>query len=113
VVEIAAPGAEPVRLTAGHGAAYGDGGLRVRPADTESETAWRRGKLIFNRRPLGEVMGEFGRYHRGRIVVAGEDLRDLEITGVFDVADADGLFRSIGQSLNVQVVRLPLLAIIY
>lgn len=114
VVVVTAPDGTARRLAAGQRAEYGPG--PVSPAhgvDAGSESAWMRGKLIFNRRPLGDVMSEVERYHHGRIVVADRALRQLEVTGVFDLADADGVLRSVQQSLDVQVLRLPLLTVLY
>ena len=35
------------------------------PSISTRATAWRRGKLMFENRPLGEVVRALGRYHRG------------------------------------------------
>lgn len=80
--------------------------------DSDIETAWRRGKLIFNRRPLGEVVSELERYRRGRIVVVSDRLRSLEVTGVFDLADPESVLRTIEETLPVRINRLPLVTVI-
>ena len=44
--------------------------------DAESATAWRRGKLIMEKRPLYEVLSAIGRYHHGFISCIGSsDMR--------------------------------------
>lgn len=82
------------------------------PVDSSSATAWRRGKLIFNGRPLGDVAAEIERYRSGRIFIAGSRLAALEVTGVFDLSDPDAILRTIEETLPVKVTRLPLVTII-
>lgn len=81
-------------------------------ANVDIETAWRRGKLIFNRRPLADVVANIERYRRGRIVLVGEGLRSLEVTGVFDLNDPEAILRTIEDTLPVQMTRLPFVTII-
>jgi transmembrane sensor len=80
--------------------------------DANTETAWRRGKLIFDRRPLGEVVADLERYRRGKIVVVRDDLDALEVTGVFDLADPEAILLTIEETLPVRVARLPFVTII-
>ncbi len=84
----------------------------IETVDAEMATAWRRGKLIFNRRPLGEVVAEIERYRAGPIVIAGARLRALEVTGVFDLADPDSVLEVMAQTLPVHVTRLPFVTVI-
>lgn len=112
IVEVRS-GSETIRLTAGQQVAYGDGILgSFRVADGEVATGWTRGKLIFNQRPLGEVAAELERYQYGKVVVRGDRLKRLEVTGVFDLDDPKALLRTIAATVNVPVTRLPLLTII-
>lgn len=108
-------GTHALRLTADERVAFGaDGEPGVaEPVDARTETAWRRGKLIFNRRPLGDVAAELQRYRPGRIVVADERLRALEVSGIFELGDPDSLLHTVEQTMAARVVRLPLLTVIY
>lgn len=82
------------------------------PVDAESETAWRRGKLIFNQRPLRDVVVEIERQRRGRIMIASARLQSLEVTGVFDLADPESILSTIEATLPVKVTRLPFITIL-
>lgn len=84
--------------------------------DVAAATAWVRGKLIFNKRPLVEVVAELERYQAGRIVILDERLESLAVSGVFDLGDPDGgpggALETLERTLRVTVVRLPLLTLI-
>lgn len=82
-------------------------------ADVDIETAWRRGKLIFNRRPLGDVVAEIERYRSGTIVIAGMRLRALEVTGVFDLDDPEAILTTIEETLPVRITRLPFVTVLH
>lgn len=84
----------------------------VEKIDADLETAWRRGKLIFNRRPLGDVVAEIERYRGGQIIIASAALRRLEVTGVFDLAEPEAILRTIEETLPVRVTRLPYVTVI-
>jgi transmembrane sensor len=81
-------------------------------ANADVETAWRRGKLIFNRRPLADVVADIERYRRGRIVLVGDGLRSLEVTGVFDLNDPEAILHTIEDTLPVRMTRLPFVTVI-
>lgn len=78
----------------------------------EAETAWQRGKLRFDRRPLNDVAFELQRYKREKIIIANASLRSLEVSGVFDISDPEAVLKTIEESLAVQVIRLPFVTII-
>jgi transmembrane sensor len=80
--------------------------------NAEIETAWHRGKLVFNRRPLAGVVADIERYRRGTIVLVGDGLRSLEVTGVFDLNDPEAILRTIEDTLPVRMTRLPFVTII-
>lgn len=75
--------------------------------DAESATAWRRGKLIFDGARLDDVVAEVNRQRPGRIVLADGRLRDLKVTGVFDLDAPDAVLDTIARTLPVRITRLP------
>lgn len=91
----------------------GRGGLtKVADVDADTETAWRRGKLVFNDRRLTDVVAEVERYRYGRIVLVGAALQRLSVSGVFDLTDPQSVLTTIRQTLPVRVTELPLVTII-
>lgn len=84
----------------------------VEAVDADTETAWRRGKLIFNGRRLEDVVAEIGHYRSGTIVIADPDLASLQVTGVFDLSDPEAVLDTIEQTLPVRVTRLPFVTVL-
>lgn len=68
-------------------------------------TAWTRGQLVFERRPLGEVVDELDRDGGGRIVIASAALRARKVTGVIQIDDPGSLLAFLGAVPGVEVHR--------
>jgi transmembrane sensor len=83
-----------------------DGWSEQTTVPAETAVAWQRGKLIVESQPLGDVIAHLNRYHRGTIVVTGEALRALRVTGVFDITDPDGALRLIARTLRLRTTSL-------
>ncbi len=97
----------------GQGAArQGAQPLSVAP-DAEAQLAWQRGKLIFNGKPLGQVLAELERYRLGRIVLSDQQLAGLEVSGVFDLDEPQAMLRTLEQRYGLKVSYLPWLAVVY
>ena len=113
VVEVKVGNRPPMRVEAGQRLEVGEGGrFRLAAVDIDTVTAWQRGKLIFNRRPLESVVAELQRYRAGRIVILGDRLKALEVTGVFDLDDTDRILRTIEETTRARVAQMPLLTVI-
>jgi len=82
-------------------------------ADAGAQTAWQRGKLIFNGKPLRQVLAELERYQHGRIVLSDNKLAALEVSGVFDLNDPQALLRTLEQRYGLKVTYLPWLAVVH
>lgn len=84
-------------LTAGEQASYGEaGGLSATTTvDVATVTAWTTGELVFEQRPLAEVVREIGRYHQGEIRVLGPRLSDRKISGRFNLRDREAFLRAV------------------
>ncbi|WP_095157199.1 FecR domain-containing protein [Pseudomonas sp. Irchel 3E13] len=90
------------------------GELRVAVSpDAQAQTAWQRGKLIFNGRPLREVIAELERYQHGRILISDSQVGALQVSGVFDLNDPHALLRTLEQRYALKVTYLPWLAVLY
>jgi transmembrane sensor len=113
-VEVSA-GADKTVVLAGRAVAYApDGSIApLEGVDAASTTAWHRGKLIFDRQPVSEIVAELGRYRRGQIVVADRDLAERRISGIFNTDDIDGALAAIARELNARSRLLPFLAVLY
>jgi len=96
-----------VVLNEGEAVDYGPDGLgsprRIAMADTD---AWTRGRIRVVNRPLGEVIAELGRYHRGYIRVIGDDLARRPVSGTFDIRDPVGAVDVIQRALGIGSTRL-------
>jgi transmembrane sensor len=55
----------------------------VRRVDTERETSWRRGQLIFDNTPLSEAIDELNRYSSTHILLVDPQLAGLRLSGTF------------------------------
>lgn len=97
-----------ILLAQGQSVRYSDNGLG--PAETanpERATAWRRGRLIFDNVPLGDVVAALNRYRHGRIVVADRALAGRKVSGVFETDAADAALATIARDLRIGTVSLP------
>jgi ferric-dicitrate binding protein FerR (iron transport regulator) len=93
-------------------ARLGDHSLAI-AADASAQTAWQRGKLIFNGKPLGQVLAELERYQHGRILLSDHKLSALEVSGVFDLNEPQALLRTLEQRYGLKVTYLPWLAVVH
>jgi transmembrane sensor len=100
--------AQSVTLEPGQQVAYDPrGGLgHVRQVDLAAAAAWRRGKVIFEGEPLGSVINELNRYHRGRILIIDPQVRAMRVNGVFQTADPAAVVTALEHTLAIHSTRL-------
>lgn len=95
---------QSAEVEAGQGLQYGPDGLSpARSVDVTAATAWRRNRLVFNRQPLGEVLEQIGRYHRGVIWVRDDHLRGLPVTGIVATDDTAAQLQLLQRTLPLRV----------
>ncbi|WP_247896115.1 FecR family protein [Azospirillum brasilense] len=86
-VDVARSGGPAVRLRAGEEVVVTASGVGAEhPADLSAALGWVDGRLVFEDRPLGEVLDELDRYYPGLIVVP-DSLADRRITGNYRLDD--------------------------
>lgn len=112
-VSYPAAGRAAVELSPGEAIGYSRRGLgELRAVDADTATAWRRGKLIFVDRPLGEVVAELNRYHSGRIQIIDGSIGSHPVSGVFDTRNPLQALDVIEQTLGLHSTRLSSLLIL-
>ena len=113
-VRVGLSATQTVDVSEGHGVDYSSAkGLgRVATVDTAEITAWRRGELVFDNRPLSDVLKDMERYERGTVVFTDPELKKLSVTGVFSTDDLGAFFDALEHALPVRVTRLPLVTVI-
>jgi transmembrane sensor len=102
-------GPNNVRVDAGSTVAMRADGHLSDPqlADVAALTAWRHGQLKFVDRPLGEVIAELDRYRGGKILIFGNSIKSLSVTGSVDIAKLDQFLFSLEVIMPVRVIQLP------
>nr|WP_286675449.1 FecR domain-containing protein [Rhizobium sp. CSW-27] len=79
----------------------------VHAADPSTMLAWREGRIIFEDAPLGTVLQELRRYHRGPIMVVDERVNRLMVTGNYRLDNVEGALRTLADAAGVGFYRLP------
>lgn len=101
------------RIQAGQRLTYGPAGADEPTALGPADTAWRQGKLVFQNEALADVVADLGRYRPGRIMLLGDDLAALRVSGIFDIGNPEGVLTAIARTLPVRLTRLtPYLVVI-
>ncbi|MBY3757257.1 FecR family protein [Azospirillum formosense] len=86
-VDVAHPGGPAVRLSAGEEVVVTASGIGAEhSADLSAALGWVDGRLVFEDRPLREVLDELDRYYPGLIMVP-DSLADRRITGNYRLDD--------------------------
>lgn len=69
----------------------------------ENALAWRDGRLSFDQAPLTEVVAEFNRYNRTRLVVVDAAAGQIPIGGSFQASSVDSFVRLLGDAYGLKV----------
>ena len=72
-------------------------------ARVESELAWRRGLLMFDKSTLGDAAEEINRYNRKKLVVDDPDAAAVRITGSFEAENVDAFARLLREAFGLNV----------
>jgi len=76
---------------------------RKSTSELDAGLGWRRGVLVFNNTPLGEVASEFNRYNRVKLVVSDPAAAMIQIGGTFAIDNVAGFTRIAQQLLKLHV----------
>lgn len=93
-----------VQLGAGDQVLVRSGQLGARQqVDTAAAAAWTKGRLVFDRTPLREVLAVVQRYQPTRVVMHDRSLAELPVSGAFDSARLDSLLALLPKILPVDL----------
>jgi len=104
-VAVAANGVRKT-LDKGQQASFGPSLALGPPRKVEAATAWRRGKLMFQDQPFGEVVAHLARYHHGYVFVTDAATRARRVSGVFRTNDPPAALRALVRSLGLRATWL-------
>lgn len=76
------------------------------PVNLQRAGAWHLQRMVFQNKPLVEVVAELDRYRPGKIVIVNGAIDKLSITGVFDIGNTDVALQAIAESLPVTVRKI-------
>lgn len=76
------------------------------PVNLQRAAAWHQQRMVFQDKPLAQVAAELERYRPGKILIVSDAIKQLPITGVFDIADTDLALQAIAQSLPVRMRKI-------
>ncbi|MEY1660675.1 FecR family protein [Isoalcanivorax beigongshangi] len=76
-------------------------------ADADSVLAWQHGVLVFNDRPLAEVVDELNRYWPGRVLLLRRELGRMRVQARFELDQINEIPQLIGTAYGLSVTRLP------
>lgn len=90
-----------------------DGAGAVAKTPGMAAIAWREGFVLFDNVTLADVTAELARYRRGTVLIRGEALKALRVSGRFDIRNTDRALDSLAQTLPIRLRRLtPLLVLV-
>lgn len=79
---------------------------QFKPENINRKLSWLDGKLIFDNEALFNVIEEINRYVDVEILVEDPSLRNVKISGRFDLQDSEALIEAIELSFNIKSQRL-------
>jgi transmembrane sensor len=91
------------RMAAGQQTRVSAGELVTRAVNTEAETSWTSGRLVFEGVPLRQAVGEVNRYLTDKVILDRSAPGDVRVEGVFDTGDRDAFVGAASAVFNLTV----------
>ncbi|MEJ1964548.1 MAG: FecR domain-containing protein [Gammaproteobacteria bacterium] len=85
----------------------------VEPADPYTQLAWRRGRLIIEDQPLGDVVRELNRYYSGFIMVTDDKVARRRLNAVIDLKHIDQWLAALDESQPIDIRHLGPLVVVH
>lgn len=98
---------EVARLEVGEQAVLKAGSVAIEATKIENlepVTAWTERRLVFSETPLSQIVAEFNRYNRQRLVLDDAAVGELELSGVFSAHDPVSLVLFLERIADIEVV---------
>jgi transmembrane sensor len=94
------------QLSAGQGAIASGSGVHLenlRQGDIARKLAWRNQMLVFDGDSLAEVIAQFNRYNKRRLVITDPTLANLRIGGYFRPTNLDAFISVLQSDFGIRV----------
>ena len=78
----------------------------IRQVSSINATAWLKGSAAFDNAPLADVVAELSRYRHGGLFIKNSELKNLKVSGRFDITDTDKALEALAQTLPIRIYRL-------
>jgi transmembrane sensor len=75
--------------------------------DLNVATAWQSGRAVFNDQPVSLAVAEMNRYSRRPIIVDGDAVARMRISGTYGIGDTEAFATSLAALLPIRVVPEP------
>lgn len=106
-VLLSGTGRDTSLLAAGNWQRLHDGRLDAKHAEGGAErNGWVEGRLIFQDRPLAEVLDELRRQRRAPVLLLG-DVGRRQVSGNYRLDDPDGVIAALARICGADLTRLP------
>ncbi|WP_185267808.1 FecR family protein [Halopseudomonas xiamenensis] len=101
-----------VRVSAGESIHVGPNGFNQPTRLDHTELAWTQGRLVFENRPMSEVLAELRRYYPGWIINTNERLADVAVTGNYRLDQPLEVVRSLAHITSARLQEFPALVVL-
>jgi transmembrane sensor len=84
----------------------------IRKVDANAALAWSDGRLVFENKPLGEVIDAIDRYYPGMLIFTSKAKADRRVNAVVNLDRIDDWLDALSRSQGVAVRRLPAITLL-
>ena len=106
-LDMASPGRVDLNTSEQTSYSVGEPPRLARKVDTETELAWRTGRLIFEGRPFASAIAELGRYVPERIVLGPGVASQVPVTAIFSTGEALAAVQALARTQGLTARRIP------
>jgi transmembrane sensor len=93
-------------MTAGERVRIAKGGpAKVDAPRVDALTAWRRGEVMLDDTPLPDAVAEMNRYSRIPLIIDGNSIAALHVSGIYHTGDSEGFAQTVAQLYGLQVTQ--------
>jgi transmembrane sensor len=71
----------------------------------DAVTAWRRGEVMLDDTPLTDAIAEMNRYSKSPLILDGNGIATLRVSGIYHAGDSEGFAQSVAQLCGLSVAQ--------